>query len=81
MSETVVRDTIGRHLRDVDAVLIKRYGQPDRIAEDLSEVIDELQVSFCQYLGHSPEEDQCGKPEHDYCIWCEERTPGQASRD
>ncbi len=26
----------------------------------------------CMYLGHDIREDQCGKPEHDYCSRCEE---------
>lgn len=75
------RDVIGRHLREVDEILIKRFGQPgSEIPVALSEEIDRLQAAFCEYLGHAPESDACDKPEHDYCLWCEERTPGQAQR-
>jgi len=25
-----------------------------------------------------PERDQCGRPEHDFCLWCNKRMPGAA---
>lgn len=33
---------------------------------------------FCFLLGHSPEMDMCGRPEHDFCAYCGKLTPGQA---
>ena len=33
---------------------------------------------FCWVLGHYPEMDQCGKPEHDYCLRCRKIMPGAA---
>lgn len=43
---------------------------------------DELMAKFCAVLGHRPEPDQCGKPEHDYCEFCRASTPfGWKGRD
>ena len=33
---------------------------------------------FCAVLGHQPEMDQCGKPEHDVCRYCKASTPFMA---
>lgn len=35
---------------------------------------------LCKRLGHAPRQDQCGKPEHDYCDACGETLPGAAKR-
>lgn len=35
---------------------------------------------LCVHLGHEPIQDQCGRPEHDHCVWCRRPMPGQASR-
>lgn len=36
---------------------------------------------LCHLFGHKPIADQCNKPEHDYCVWCERRMPWAALRD
>lgn len=41
---------------------------------------DPLVSLCCWFIGHQPEMDHCGIPEHDYCIYCQESTPGQAPR-
>lgn len=33
---------------------------------------------ICEEIGHDPHEDQCRKPEHDFCLRCGDLTPGQA---
>lgn len=33
---------------------------------------------ICRHIGHDIESDQCGKPEHDFCVICQETFPGQA---
>lgn len=35
---------------------------------------------ICSSLGHEPVQDMYGKPEHDYCLRCGVRTPGEARR-
>ena len=32
----------------------------------------------CAIWGHQPERDQCGIPDHDFCLWCLRRMPGAA---
>lgn len=39
---------------------------------------EELMSKLCAFLGHRPEMDQCGRPEHDLCTWCQASTPGEA---
>lgn len=34
----------------------------------------------CKLAGHEPTCDQCGRPEHDYCLWCAKSMPNQAPR-
>lgn len=34
----------------------------------------------CRIGGHEPTGDQCGKPEHDFCLWCSKSMPFQALR-
>lgn len=36
--------------------------------------------TLCAMVGHEPTCDQCCRPEHDYCLWCETLTPGKAHR-
>lgn len=36
--------------------------------------------ALCAAWGHEPTADQCGRPEHDFCLCCGERTPHQATR-
>lgn len=56
-------------------------GGVDAAAEDYACVVAEhgLQV-ICQHRGHKPMQDQCRKPEHDYCSICMTKTPGMAKR-
>lgn len=39
---------------------------------------DALARTCCFLVGHEPERDMCGKPEHDYCAWCLKPQPGRA---
>lgn len=34
-----------------------------------------LRRGLCLLLGHLPDRDQCGLPEHDYCVWCMKLMP------
>jgi len=34
----------------------------------------------CLLRGHEPVRDHCGRPEHDFCGWCDKAMPGQATR-
>ena len=49
--------------------------------KELESVCEELPKVFCKWLGHAPEADQCGRPEHDFCIRCNASTPNRAKRD
>ncbi len=35
---------------------------------------------LCRLFGHDPIADQCGRAEHDFCVWCNASTPGMAPR-
>jgi hypothetical protein len=35
---------------------------------------------LCKLYGHEPVRDQCGRPEHDFCGWCNRPMPGGADR-
>jgi hypothetical protein len=48
--------------------------QQDKVCEILERAAREL----CDVTGHAPERDQCGIPEHDFCMWCQTRLPGAA---
>lgn len=41
---------------------------------------EQAQRAFCRLLHHVPIGDQCGKPEHDFCAYCGDRRPGEATR-
>jgi len=32
----------------------------------------------CLLAGHEPERDQCGRPDHDFCLWCMKSMPNAA---
>lgn len=34
--------------------------------------------AICLIVGHDPEQDQCGIPEHDFCMTCRKLTPSKA---
>ena len=42
---------------------------------DISEPV--LVRAGCRIAGHEPTRDQCGLPEHDFCLWCDTRMPGE----
>lgn len=41
---------------------------------------DPIQWVLCRIQGHQPERDQCGRPEHDYCLWCGKSMPDSWKR-
>lgn len=47
----------------------------DRVIDPLIGPVSRL---LCLAYGHMPERDQCGRPEHDFCLWCNKRMPGAA---
>lgn len=51
-----------------------------RVWERLPESAKGVHRLVCRVVGHSPTPDHCGMPAHDYCEWCEVRTPHQAPR-
>lgn len=36
--------------------------------------------ALCRYYGHKPVPDQCGRPEHDFCVYCSKLMPNSAHR-
>ena len=36
---------------------------------------DPIQKAMCVLTGHVPERDHCGRPEHDFCCWCQKAMP------
>lgn len=42
------------------------------------DLYEKIQASICRDFGHEPTPDHCGIPDHDYCLWCLARTPGEA---
>lgn len=61
---------------DEDAALALPEDQQDVIGEILERTARDL----CGVVGHQATRDHCGLPEHDYCLWCQEPTPGQYDR-
>jgi hypothetical protein len=55
-----------------DTILDYEYELPaDGSDDDLLEQVEKaVQNIFCAHYGHQIEDDQCGKPEHRFCIWC-----------
>lgn len=39
------------------------------------------QKTLCLLAGHDPNRDHCGRPEHDYCLWCNKSMPGAWRRE
>ncbi|HEX2550449.1 MAG TPA: hypothetical protein VHK64_02555 [Nocardioidaceae bacterium] len=53
----------------------------DHVADTIElHAADRVAALVCRRYGHLPEPDQCGMPQHDYCIGCNELTPGMAER-
>lgn len=36
---------------------------------------EDLMATFCRYAGHEVMDDQCGRPEHRFCFYCQTRQP------
>ena len=51
---------------------------PFGIDECEENLVEPLKKLICDKVGHTPIQDQCCKPEHDFCLWCRVLTPGQA---
>lgn len=49
-------------------------------SEDQRREIERVRATFCAAFGHRPEQDQCGKPEHDFCLTCGKGLPGEAHK-
>lgn len=62
------------------------WDDPDLIAlpqadqDKIENLADEFGRAVCAVVGHQPTQDHCGIPDHDHCLWCQARTPGQAER-
>lgn len=67
--EEVILDALGE---DVWA------NKPDEWWPDA--LIDPLKQWWCEQVGHDPIPDNCGMPEHEYCIMCGAPTPGEWTR-
>lgn len=48
------------------------------IQERFGEKIQDAFLVVCEALGCRVVKDHCGKPEHDYCVYCKQIRPGQA---
>lgn len=70
------RARIIRELQDIsysDEVL----ALPEDQQEAIDAVIERASSDLCEIAGHEPTRDQCGMPEHDFCVWCNKAMPGQ----
>ena len=53
---------------------------PDRLTDNFVFAANErMQLLACRLLQHTPINDQCGRPEHDFCVHCRKTLPGQGS--
>jgi hypothetical protein len=52
-------------------------GPGRHLPDGLTTVVARL---LCRRYGHEPTCDQCHRPEHDFCVWCNKLMPGQAHR-
>jgi hypothetical protein len=80
-----VIDDVREHFNDGSRIHSSPLdGFEKMLAEGLDDYLDafskKLKAAFCAQLGHKPTIDHCGLPEHDYCAYCLELTPGQAKR-
>jgi hypothetical protein len=55
-----------------DGIIDDQYGYPmngedDAVLTEIEAAVDEV---LCRLYGHEVIDDQCGKPEHRYCMWC-----------
>lgn len=81
MSELDLANKIRQFLRNETYLkwddLDKNF-EPFGIDEFAKEVQEPLLKMLCEHVGHEPVSDQCGKPEHDFCHWCNKLMPGAA---
>lgn len=56
----------------------------DMISEEAHNAIENrlmaVRRGWCETIGHDVVQDHCGMPEHDYCMTCQQRRPGEAAR-
>lgn len=50
----------------------------DEDYDKLSGLLMEVAGLVCNAVGHHVVKDHCGKPEHDFCIYCRQIRPGEA---
>lgn len=67
----------------LDDWVFDRFWEPDKPNSWKSTVYEKfpdhrLQQALCLTLGHVPINDQCCKPEHDFCAYCGKSMPGKA---
>ena len=55
--------------------VLNEPGWPDDDSADVTLDLIESAVDevLCNTFGHDIEDDQCGIPEHRYCVWCQRR--------
>lgn len=59
------------------------WDDPDLLAlpqpqqDAVEEACERLAVALCEVIGHEVERDQCGIPDHDFCLWCRTGCSGQ----
>ena len=61
-----------RFLNDDIIEFIAEDGSDDEIT---NQITDAAMAIVCGCYGHYVEQDQCGNPEHRYCLWCQKRFP------
>lgn len=56
-----------------DELIDEKYEYPMNGGPD-DDILDEIEAAvkaiLCRHYGHEIENDQCGIPEHRYCVWC-----------
>lgn len=53
----------------------------DEVTDKVEEkVIKLFKEAYCAQLGHEVQPDHCNRPEHNFCIICMEKRPGEAKR-
>ena len=68
-------------LTDIQFDYIARKYPDDNWRWEVHEWINIVGVkALCLIFGHHPGPDQCNKPEHDLCNFCNKRMPYQAER-
>lgn len=55
--------------------ILRKFGDTDK--DWVDQMYNPLQRLACLFTGHTPERDQCMRPEHDFCLWCHKPMPGK----